>query len=84
MWVISEITGRAIQNLLQQSNLLKTVTMFLINSNNDKFIYTINLSLIKKIELIIYNKLNMLKGVLYFKLENFSARVLGPLLRNTG
>lgn len=26
----------------------------------------------------------MLKGVLYFKLETFSARVLGPLFRRTG
>ena len=26
----------------------------------------------------------MLKGVLYFKLENFTARVLGPLFRRTG
>ncbi len=26
----------------------------------------------------------MLKGVIYFKLENFTARVLGPFLRNTG
>ena len=26
----------------------------------------------------------MLKGVLYFKLENFTARVLGPFFRRTG
>jgi hypothetical protein len=26
----------------------------------------------------------MLKGVLYFKLETFTARVLGPLFRRTG
>lgn len=26
----------------------------------------------------------MFKGVLYFKLENFTSRVLGPILRSTG
>ena len=26
----------------------------------------------------------MLKGILYFKLENFAARVLGPMARRTG
>ena len=26
----------------------------------------------------------MLKGVLYFKLENFTARVLGPMFRKAG
>lgn len=31
-----------------------------------------------------YNKLNMLKGILYFKLENFTVRTLGSFFRNTG
>ncbi len=32
-----------------------------------------------------YNlRLNMLKGVLYFKLENLTARVIGPIFRRTG
>jgi len=31
-----------------------------------------------------YNKLNMFKGVLYFKFESITSRVFGPLLRSTG
>jgi len=43
-------------------------------------LYSSSIIFIKVI--IIY--INMLKGVLYFKLENFTARVLGPLFRRTG